>query len=144
MTVHRHSRSALFLMEIIIVILFFVISAAVCVRVFTLAAILNRDSRNLNGAVIAAESAAAAYKSAGGDLAKAALVLGGEVSGDTLNIYLAEDWQETEQKDAAFAVRLEGKDALYPNQKNADITVTTTDGQAIYTLNIKTSVPASF
>lgn len=58
-----HSRSSLFLMEIIVAILFFALVSAVCLRIFTKSHQLGSDTQNLNMAVSQAASVAELLKS---------------------------------------------------------------------------------
>lgn len=61
------SRSSLFLMEMIVVILFFSLCAAICVHVFVNARETSQASYNLSCAVLAAQNVAECYKATGGD-----------------------------------------------------------------------------
>ena len=71
------SRSGLFLMEMITVILLFSICAAICVSAFAKARVTADNSRTLNDAVIQASNTAEAYKAADGDLQKTAELING-------------------------------------------------------------------
>ena len=62
-----HSRSSLFLVELIITIFFFSLSAVVCVRLFVDAAKTSREARDLTRAVHLAQDAAECFLSAEGD-----------------------------------------------------------------------------
>lgn len=53
----NHSKSSLFLMEMIIVILFFSLAASVCLQIFVKAHLYGRDTEELNTAVLLAENA---------------------------------------------------------------------------------------
>lgn len=85
------SKTGLFMMEMIIVILFFAVSAAVCVKIFAASDKMEQKSVDINQAVLIGESAAESYKAAGGDLAKAAELVGGKVSGTTVTAALPKD-----------------------------------------------------
>ena len=61
------SRSALFLMELIIVIFFFSLTSAVCLNVFAKAHIIGRDTRQLNDAVLFAKNAGELFYEYGTD-----------------------------------------------------------------------------
>lgn len=71
----ERSKTSLFLMELILMTLFFSLSAAVCMRVFAYAGQTSEYSGNLSEASLLAQSAAECYKSAGGDLDGAAETL---------------------------------------------------------------------
>ena len=53
----KKSRTALFLMEMIVIMFFFSLTAAVCIRVFVKAHLVGRDTKDLNNAVLVAENA---------------------------------------------------------------------------------------
>lgn len=52
----KKSRSALFLMELIIVIFFFAMTSAVCLQLFVKAHMIDVNTRNLNAAIRLAEN----------------------------------------------------------------------------------------
>lgn len=64
----KHSRSSLFLMEMIIAILFFSLASAVCIQLFAKSHLLSTQTVNRNHAVIWAENLAESYLSSEGDL----------------------------------------------------------------------------
>lgn len=65
----KHSRSSLFLMEMIIAILFFSLASAVCIQLFAKSHLLSTQTVNQNHAVIWAQNLAESYLSSDGDLA---------------------------------------------------------------------------
>lgn len=120
-------------MELILVILCFAVSAAVCLRVFVSAKLTADRSRDLSAAVLAAENAAECWKASAGDLEACAAFLGAGNNGDTLIQTFDGDWRVT---DGAAKYRL----YLKAQNAQASITVTDTDGEAIFSL--KARVPA--
>ncbi len=60
-----HSKSSLFLIELIIAILFFSLSSVVCVNMFLSAHVLAEESAQRSGAVTAAQTAAEIYREGG-------------------------------------------------------------------------------
>ena len=95
------SKSGLFLMELIIVILFFSICAAVCMKIFALAKTENDKSYNLNNASVKAESCAECYKAYDADLDLTAKQLKGSADKNTVVVYYDDKWCETSDKDKA-------------------------------------------
>ncbi|MBR5318482.1 MAG: hypothetical protein IKU46_02670 [Peptococcaceae bacterium] len=85
-------RATLFLMELVIVIFFFSICAAICVNVFGSARQMAKDSDNLSKAVIEARSAASCYKAAEGDLQETALLLDGVLQDGQPVIFYDKQW----------------------------------------------------
>jgi Tfp pilus assembly protein PilV len=65
----KHSRSSLFLMEMIIAILFFSLASAVCIQLFTRSHLLSTQTVNQNHAVIQAQNLAESYLSLEGNVA---------------------------------------------------------------------------
>ncbi len=63
----KHSRSSLFLMELIVAILFFSLASAVCMQLFAKAHTLSKKSINENHAVNEAVSLAETFLACGGD-----------------------------------------------------------------------------
>ncbi len=61
-------KSSLFLIELIIAILFFSLSAAVCVRLFATAYLMGQQSTNRDAATLQAQSMAALFQNADGAL----------------------------------------------------------------------------
>jgi Type II secretory pathway, pseudopilin PulG len=81
-------RSGLFLIEIVIVILFFAVSAAVCMRIFAAAKITSDRAQKLDNAVQIAQNAAEFYKNSGGDLDVTATKLGAKVEDGSVTLVL--------------------------------------------------------
>ena len=63
MKARQTKRSSLFLMELLIAILFFILASAICVHFFVQSHMLEQDSVNLNHATTAATSAAEIFLS---------------------------------------------------------------------------------
>lgn len=114
-------------MELILVILFFSVSAAICMRVFAYAKLAAARSEDLSYAVAKVASAAECFKAAGGDLAEVAGILGGETAGeDSLRIGYNEDWLPCGPGEApAYVMTL-----LKSDETTAAIEVAKAGGQA--------------
>lgn len=63
-----NSRLSLFLMELIVAIMFFSLSAAVCVRLFASAHIMAEDTQGEAGAIMWSQDMAESFEGANGDL----------------------------------------------------------------------------
>lgn len=99
------SKSSLFLMELIIVLMFFSLCAATCMQIFANAKVKTDYSRDLTNAAFTAESAAEVYKACGGDLEETASKLGGTADSDgRLVLYYNSDWETAAKADAAFVM----------------------------------------
>lgn len=64
----QKSKSGLFLMELIIAILFFSISAVICIQLFVASYSISRKSETLNAAMLQAQTAAEYFRAADGDI----------------------------------------------------------------------------
>ncbi len=100
-------KTSLFLTELIIMILFFSVSAAVCMRLFASAHTMSKDSRDLSSAVMEAQSAAECFKSAGGDISGSASILGASVTDSGFVINYDSDWIKTDGGDFEYYLALE-------------------------------------
>ena len=134
----NRSKSTLFLMELIIVIFFFSICAAICVNVFGSAQQMARDSHNLSNAVMAARSAAGCYNSADGDSSAAVDLLDGAMSADHGIVYYDKEWQQVASADESrFYLLIDSLErsgeavvAVFENDSSED---------ALFQLQVKTS-----
>ncbi len=111
MNKHSRSKSGLFLMELIIVILFFSISAAICMKVFSTAKIKSDYSRDISSASFVAQSCADSFKAYNGDALKISSAMNGKESKDGVVVYFDSDWCATDSKSKSkYVLTLKIKD----------------------------------
>jgi len=111
----------LFLTELVIVILFFSLSAAVCVKIFATSELLSRTSYDINKSVVMAQNAAECFKAADADIYKTAQMLGGAVNESTIKIAYDKNWQISESKSVfEMIINIKSENA---ELKKAEITV---------------------
>ncbi len=104
-------KATLFLMELVIVIFFFSICAAICVNIFGSAQQMADNSENLSRAAMEARSAASCYKAAEGDLAETARLLEGIQTENSVLVYFDEAWNRTGNSgEALFAAQLKQRE----------------------------------
>lgn len=104
---NNRSRTVLFLMEILVVIVIFAVCAAACVKIFTEAYITANNARDLNSALLAAKSSAESYKAVSGDLSAWSSITGGHISTDeTAFIFYDKEWKSCDESKAAYILRL--------------------------------------
>lgn len=77
---YTRSKSALFLIELIIAVLFFSIASAVCMQLFAHAHVLSERSAALDSAMLTLESCAEVYAANGADLESASALVQGEAT----------------------------------------------------------------
>lgn len=109
-----HSKTPLFLMELILMLLFFSISAVICLQIFAGAKNISEESKRLDYAVIQAQTAAEYWKASHGDLQETAERMG--VSAEKDGFSVCKDWFEmifsAEDSAASIIVLDEGEEIL--------------------------------
>jgi Tfp pilus assembly protein PilV len=116
------SKSATFLFELMIVILVFSISAAVCMNIFVKAFNFSSDSENLTRAVLQAESALEEFKA-------------NPQAAEERAMYFTEDWVQTgSPAGASFVMTV--TPALDGNIYTCDVKITQ-GGAELYALSAK-------
>ena len=99
----KHSRSSLFLMEMIIAILFFSLASAVCIQLFAKSHLLSTQTVNKNHAVILAQNLAESYLAAEGDLGAMHDLFSPsqQTEEDTMTLYFDSQWNLCSRGDSA-------------------------------------------
>jgi hypothetical protein len=92
------SGSGLFLMEMIVAVFFFMVCASICILAFAKSDSISRRAKNLNQAVLAAESTAEVWKASGVDGLETELGFAPEIPGDESALTAVHD---------SFVVRVE-------------------------------------
>lgn len=107
MSLRNAGKSRLFLMELLIMLLFFAISTSVCLRLFAKAHTLTEESRCLTQAVTYAQSAAAILKAEGmTSHALAGQWPLGQAADDIFLVYLSKDWKECREEEGVYCLRV--------------------------------------
>jgi len=88
------SGSGLFLMELLIGLLIFALTAAICLEIFVGSHLISNEGNNMNHAVLRAQSGAECFKASNGDLRETAMLLKGYLpaGSDTVWKYFDSDW----------------------------------------------------
>lgn len=142
----KHSKSALVLMELIIVILFFSLASTVCIQLFTKSHLLSKQTVNENHAVIHTQNLAECFLATEGDIAQMKSLLmtsSPDTSEDSVSLFFDEEWQECSEENASYYASL----MIHPEDAGliaADITVaayTSKDADPIYSLTVVHHIP---
>lgn len=132
------SRSGLVLIEMIIAIAFFSVSSAVCISLFVQSHLVSAQTRNLNRAVSAAQSAAECFKAADGDIGAAAGLLSAVGTDGGFTLYYDREWNRTGSEDWSYRLEME---AMSPAPlAQAEISVLKRDGESdeqIFSIEVK-------
>lgn len=89
--VSLNSHTGLFLIELVIIILFFAISAAICMKLFVFSYVMTEQSSDISHAALAAQNTAECFKAVQGDITKTAELLGAAVENNTLSYHPTDD-----------------------------------------------------
>jgi hypothetical protein len=118
----KTSKSAVFLFELMVIILVFTLAAAVCTQIFASAFNMSKESRELTMSSINAQTVAEHFKAG---------------KTETSSLYFDRDWKATDAAGAYYTVALEEQDGA-PLMRDAWVNVYRTDGsEAIYSLHVK-------
>ena len=132
----KHSKSSLFLMELIIALFFFSLSSTVCIRLFVNAHSLSRQTVDMNYAVNYAQNMAEAFMGCNGDLHTLQAVMD-----DSL---LSEDGSTLSLEQNGYCTNLVRSGVHEPGATiAADICVYRADAadDIIYTLHVDLHIP---
>lgn len=139
----KHSKSALFLMELIITILFFSLASAVCIQLFAKSHLLSKQTVNENHAVIQAQNLAECFLATEGDMEQLRELFPASATDDSILLLYDENWKECSASDACYSASM----VTQPEADGiitADITVSTYNSNtvdSIYTLTVKQHIP---
>ena len=120
------------LLEIVIMLLFFSVSVAVCMRIFAVSCSISERKTDIDRAVILAQNVAEALKAANGDTESAAAVTGGIPGANNLKIYCGSDWEPAGPDNAEFVIEAELYHVNY--LASARVSVTAASGEELFSL----------
>lgn len=131
------SGSGLFLMEMIVVVFFFIICASFCIMIFVKANNMSRMAKDTNQSVLFAESIAEVWKAKGDEGLTEVLKALDEGNG-YYRVFRDENWEQADQEHAAYAARVHLTEA--DSIEDAEITVEK-GGTEIYQLQVSRYQP---
>lgn len=126
-----HSRAVLPLIEQTLMILIFMLAAAVCVQAFVHAYLTSTENRIRGKAAIEVQSAYEVCKAYRGDLAACADILGGTADAAAVTLTFNEDMERDPTADDYILI-ITAQDSGQPLLGAAQILVQSSDGAAIY------------
>lgn len=129
---NRKSHSGVFLMEMIGVVFFFLLSAGVCTRIFTKAELISREAADLNRAVLIAQSSGEVYKEKGKEGLKEIFAL--QKSSSNTDIYCMEFDENGESltgSEVVFVAEAEFQ------EKDEMVLAIKKGGNVLYTLTVR-------
>lgn len=103
---NRKQHSGVFMMEMIMVVFFFILCASICILVFVRADRMSRQADDLNQGVLAAQSVAEVWKAEAFDGLKTRFQAQISDDGDSLVIGFGKDGETAKADDAVYVVTL--------------------------------------
>lgn len=140
MRYRRRSNASLFLMELMIVVLFFALGSSICIQVFAKAQQTGQEARELTFASREASTAAALIRSSGGDLTGLTKIWPDcEGSGAAVTVWFDEDYEPCPSGDGVYIMSVHS--TCNEGTGSAAITVSRKDDAAIFSMDL--TFPAS-
>ena len=145
----KHSKSSLFLMELIVSILFFSLASAICIQLFVRSHSISAETINLNNAITQAQNLAEYWYASEGDLRAMQNAMPNSRlsdSGDALTLCFDQDWQllsaDTDGKETGYYASLTSlTDTTDAHMLTAEISVCiSSSGKVVYTLSLSQHV----
>lgn len=132
------SKNSLFLMELILSILFFALTAAVCLQLFVKAHVLSQDTINLNHAVTEAQNFAEVFLAGDGSLRRFPDYFIDQLTPDSCSyddsgilcsftLFYDKDWNPSGLSDCTYQITIAYTQKDQPAMRDATITVSDTE-----------------
>lgn len=127
MHIRTTSKSALFLMELILAIFFFSLASAVCIQLFVKAHLLGEDTTNKSHGVMWAQNIAEAYLGSNANLDGTVSTLQATIDApDSFYLSFDQDWHVVSREQAVYIAVVEVNESAQMN--TAHIVISTADG----------------
>lgn len=130
-----NNKSTLMLLELVIMLLVFLLAAALCLQAFAWADTRSAEGNREDMALLQAQNAAEALKAADGDFAAAADLLGGQWDGETWILGFDKNWETTEQ-DGIFILKAQPAETNTDYLGSAQLRVLDQQGKTLAQLQI--------
>ena len=131
-----HSKAPLALMEQIIMLLVFALSAALCLQVFALSGKISHGMEDRAYAVTEVRNAAESIKIFDGDFEKHAEMFGGTTENGTWKAFYDEDWKTVSEEEAVYIVEAVPAETENPLLGAAKISAFEKNGKELFALEV--------
>ncbi len=141
----KQSKSSLFLLELIIAILFFSISSAVCVQLFVKSHLIGKETINQNQYCLWSQNLAELWIATDGNLEKATTILNTSISSEALalengilHVSLDAGWKPCNVSEEVYGIYLDNLGFLEEDNLNqADISILdTSNHELLYSMSV--------
>ena len=126
------NKAPLALMEQLVMILIFALTAALCLQVFVFSNSLSAAGEKRDKAMMAVQNAAEAVKLSRGNMTAMTQAWGGEEQHGAWRIAYSENWEVTASENAAFTVYAKPVEDGLPLLGTAHISAAGRDGEVIF------------
>lgn len=133
---NRKQHSGVFMMEMIMVVFFFILCASICILVFVRADRLSRQADDLNQGVLAAQSVAEVWKAESLTGLEKRFLAQMDEDGESLVMGFGKDGNTVAVEDAVYVVTLQQSEADENNMLQSATIVVSRDGGQVYTLSV--------
>lgn len=103
----RKSKVNLLLTELLITVMFFIVSSGICLNIFAKAQNMSRESSKLNAAMIKVSSCAELIRAYNGDLLKVSRAIGASPKEQHYEVLYDKDWNESCASDSVYTLELQ-------------------------------------
>lgn len=129
------SKAPLSLMEQLVMLLVFALSAALCLQVFVVSSQMSRWGEARDHAVTKVQNAAEMVKASGGDFRQCASQLGGSADDRLWQIWYDEDWNQSESE-ADYHLVITDLTTEYPALGSAKVCAQTVYGDVLFEVTV--------
>ena len=130
------NKAPLALMEQLVMILVFALTAALCLQIFVFSNTLSVDGETRDHAVCAVQNAAEAIKLCAGDYEAMTAVHGGETEEDGWRIGYDENWQAVPAAQASYTVEAKSVKTEQPLLGSAQVTARSASGRELFEVTV--------
>lgn len=130
------NKAPLSLMEQLIMLLVFALTAALCLQIYVFSAQISRRSEAQAHAVIAVQNTAESVKFCRGDVSRYPRVLGGAGTAQQWEIRYDENWEETSHNQAAYRVLVTPEASPLSALGRASVKAVTEAGDVLFSISV--------
>lgn len=131
-----HSKAPLALMEQILMLLVFALSAALCLQVFALSGKISHGMEDRAFAVTEVRNAAESIKISGGDFEKHAELFGGKAEEESWKAFYDEEWKTVSESEAVYIVEAVSLETENPLLGAAEVGAFEKNGKELFKLKV--------
>ena len=130
------NKAPLSLMEQLIMLLVFALSAALCLQIYVFSAQISRRSEATGHAVTAVQNTAESVKFCRGNVSRYPQLLGGTGTSQQWEIGYNENWEKTSASEAAYRILITPEATSLPALGRASVTALTETDEVLFSVSV--------